>query len=320
MAIINRISDDVIGVQGENGGAFPYCNTYMIREGRELIVIDPHCGDDHFRKGLAAMERSVEEITAVLATHYHVDHSTPCRRLASEFGIPVYMHLLDAPAVSSWSAMYARYGIRNGALKQMLQRMFGDIAGFQPFRVTHPFDGDSALPAGIEVIHSPGHTPGHCCFLYRGLLFSGDVELNVPWVGNINSNVDAFLETASKLAAMHFRGVLPGHGLPCLTDTNRAFSRYYGKLIENAEKVYGALAEAPQTLDDITQRARKVLSPSVRGMFEGENGPLLIHLEQIANHHYLKYLEARGRAEKTVCAGGKTLWARTEGDHQHDAG
>ena len=233
MAIINRISEGVIGIQGANGGAFPYCNTYMIHDGPDLIVIDPQCGDENFHKGLTALECSLGDITAVLNTHYHVDHSTPCRRLSRKLGIPIYMHILDAPAVSSWSAMCARYGIRNGVLKQMMHRMFGEVAGFQPFSVTHPFDSRSALPAGIEVVHSPGHTPGHCCFLYRGLLFSGDVELNVPWVGNTNSDVEAFLETISKLAAMQFRAVLPGHGNPCFADTQRAFRQYFERLNGN---------------------------------------------------------------------------------------
>lgn len=313
MSLIQKFLNRVVFIQGKNKGSFPYCNTYIIKHREELIVIDPQCGMENLKNGLDCLGCTFSDITAVFNTHFHVDHSTASRWLYSEFGVPVYMHESDAAAVASWDAIAARYGIESSELKKMLYRVFNGIAGFRPFSVTHPFRVGDPLPAAIGSIHCPGHTPGHCAFVYQGLLFSGDVELNVPWVGNANSSVQDFLDTIETLSEMSFAGILPGHGMPVFDGIQRSFLRYRSELLRAAEKVYSALGAAPNTLDRIAAPSRKFLSPTVRERFNIENESLLYHLELLAVSRYLTYLEAKGRARRTFSDEGQVMWSKKIG-------
>ncbi len=314
MPLIETYLDGVVFVQGKNKGSFPYCNTYIVKDGDDLVVIDPTCGPENLKSGLAFLDGTFSDITAVFNTHFHVDHSAACRWLASSFNVPVYMHERDASAVTSWDAMAARYRIESPDLKKMLFRVFNGVAGFRPFSVTHPFAAADPLPAGIGSLHCPGHTPGHCAFFYRGLLFSGDVELNVPWVGNANSSVRDFLHTTEILSDMSFAGILPGHGMPVFDGLRELLLRYRSELLNAAERVHGALSAAPEPLNRVAALSRRFLSPTVRGRFNSENGPLLHHFESLAVWQYLIYLESKGRARRTVSPGGRVLWSKEPGN------
>lgn len=306
-----KILDGVVFIKGQSGGTFPFCNSYLVKDRGELVVIDPQCGIRSLQQGLELLNSTFADISAVLATHFHVDHTTPCRWLSEQFHVPIFMHEYDASAVVSWNAMASRYRIETPMLRTMLFRVFYGIAGFRPFRVTHPFQAADALPGGIEAVHSPGHTPGHCAFIFKKLLFSGDVELNVPWVGNVNSSVEEFLTTTESLATLDLNGILPGHGDPVLgSGCYRRLREYRAKLLRIAEAVYQELDGVPATLDQIVESSRKFLSRSVRGKFKAENDLLLVHFEKIAMSQYLKYLEALGRARRSVDDDGRNLWSR----------
>lgn len=310
MDFVRQISDHVIRIQGRNAGAFPYCNTYMVRRDGALVVIDPQCGLDRLDAGLAYFRCLPQDITAIILTHFHVDHSAPCRRLSQRLKVPVYMHALDAPAVASWESMYARYGIRTDSMQVLLRETFGGIAGFSPFRVDVRYTAGDRLPGGLHVIHSPGHTPGHCCLLCEGLLFSGDVELNVPWVGNVSSSVSDFLNTTEMLSALPIHTILPGHGQVCTAGCSKALLRYREKLLINAESIYGVLTDRPQSVAVITRAVSRCLSGSVRNQFKDGGDLLLFHFEKIASGHYLNYLKDGGRAVRMPANNGEALWRR----------
>lgn len=105
---------------------------------------------------------------AVLVTHGHIDHVGGATRITSEFTVKAFLHPDD-----EWLATDPA---------GQLRAIFGlapDADEFSPpatmVSIAH---GDRLQLAGleIEVVHTPGHTPGHCCFYVAddGVLFSGD--------------------------------------------------------------------------------------------------------------------------------------------------
>ncbi|MCR5276817.1 MAG: MBL fold metallo-hydrolase [Bacteroidales bacterium] len=100
---------------------------------------------------------------AILLTHCHIDHIYGVAALQREYGIPVHMHPADDPL---------RDYNREIAEKLGLKIPDTDFR-YEPMR-----DGQVIETAGLrfEVIHTPGHSPGSCCFLVQGekVLFSGD--------------------------------------------------------------------------------------------------------------------------------------------------
>jgi glyoxylase-like metal-dependent hydrolase (beta-lactamase superfamily II) len=146
---------------------------------------------------------------ALLLTHAHVDHLGGAGTFARQFSVSAYLHPDDA-----WLAE---------SPEDQLRSLFGMVPPGDyapPAHYVDLADGDRLDLAGVElkVIHTPGHTPGHCCFLLEsdGILFSGD-QLFAGSVGRTDlpgGDWDTLLESMEKkiLVLGDEIEVLPGHG------------------------------------------------------------------------------------------------------------
>jgi glyoxylase-like metal-dependent hydrolase (beta-lactamase superfamily II) len=201
-----------------------WVNWYVVEDDDGVTVVDtgyPGYHDQLPRR---------DDIRAVVITHAHADHLGSVARIQEETGARVLVHELDAPVVrrghpkppprfflDAWRPRFARYLVHaaaNGALKiRAVDRVetFGD--------------GDVLdVPGRPHVLHTPGHTPGHCALLLeeRGVLFSGDALVTLDNATGrtgpqpVRWNADADLERASfeRLRAVDVAVVCPGHGEP----------------------------------------------------------------------------------------------------------
>jgi hydroxyacylglutathione hydrolase len=135
-------------------------NCYLVRrDGSDrALLIDP---GDEAKKLQGAMEQLGVEPEAILLTHTHFDHIGAVAPLARATGAPVYCPREELPVLADPSAFF-------GA-------MFGPVEGWD---AEHAIDGGQRLAlAGldVEVVATPGHSPGHVTFALDGALFSGDV-------------------------------------------------------------------------------------------------------------------------------------------------
>jgi hydroxyacylglutathione hydrolase len=135
-------------------------NCYMVRrEGSDrALLIDP---GDEAQKLQGAMEQLGVGPEAILLTHTHFDHIGAVAPLARATGAPVYCPREELPVLADPSAFF-------GA-------MFGPVEGWE---AEHAIDAGQRLQlAGfdVDVIATPGHSPGHVTFVIDDALFSGDV-------------------------------------------------------------------------------------------------------------------------------------------------
>src|SRR5450759_107784 len=87
-------------------------NIYLVEYGDELVVIDPGMPSDLRRVAsrIKSLGRSPEEVTAIVLTHFHVDHAGSARALKQMSGATVYLHTDEPPylqgekAVPLWSS------------------------------------------------------------------------------------------------------------------------------------------------------------------------------------------------------------------------
>lgn len=100
-------------------------------------------------------------LDAILLTHHDVDHVGNLKAVQQKFGGKAYIHPLDLPYASS---MRNRPGVKHVIEKLIKPAVSEDIYTFNEFN-------DSE----IEIIHTPGHTPGHCIIKYKDYLFTGDL-------------------------------------------------------------------------------------------------------------------------------------------------
>jgi glyoxylase-like metal-dependent hydrolase (beta-lactamase superfamily II) len=140
-------------------GAFQE-NCYLVRpDGADkVLLIDP--GDEAPRIQAAMSELGVEP-EAILLTHTHIDHIGAVAPIARATGVPVYCPRAEL------------------AILAQPDRFFPPEWGsVEAWEADEPLDGGERLQlAGlaIDVVSTPGHSPGHVTYVIDGALFSGDV-------------------------------------------------------------------------------------------------------------------------------------------------
>ncbi|MEW6553196.1 MAG: MBL fold metallo-hydrolase [Actinomycetota bacterium] len=137
-------------------------NCYIVAAGRgsPAVVIDP-AGDV---KGIVARLRKAElRCVGILCTHGHVDHIAGAGPLSEAVGVAVYVHEADAAAL--------------GSPRTKLMGLTGGTMATRPRQVDYLDDGDRVEVGDItlEVLHTPGHTPGGISLYTPGYLFCGDL-------------------------------------------------------------------------------------------------------------------------------------------------
>ena len=138
------------------------CSVVWSDETKEGAVIDPGGDVDQI---LAAVADEGVKVGRILLTHAHIDHAGATAELAARLGVPVEG---PHPDDQFWI---------DGLPEQ--SRMFGfpPAGAFTPDRWLHQGDTVQVGPEVLEVLHCPGHTPGHVVFHSRParLAFVGDV-------------------------------------------------------------------------------------------------------------------------------------------------
>jgi glyoxylase-like metal-dependent hydrolase (beta-lactamase superfamily II) len=219
------------------------CVSYLVHDDGEAVVVDP---TQYIEEYLAIADEQDLEIVGVADTHAHADHVSGARRLAGELDIPYYLHGEDA----------------------------GELDG-----VTELTDDDT-IPVGdrtLDVIYTPGHTPGSVSFEYSNVLLSGDT-LFLRSVGRPDledSSEDAVREAASKLFESVERltnykngtPILPGHFSdetvrPLATDLGELQEETTNELLSYVEAddetafvetIVDSLADEPANYNEIKQ-------------------------------------------------------------------
>ena len=165
-------------------------NCYMAwGEGDKCVLIDPGFEADPILEEVRTRGKQVE---AILLTHGHFDHVGGVKAIRAETGCKVYIHKLDM---------------------ELPQRL---TLGTVPYTDNYE-EGDVLSLAGlsIQVVHTPGHTPGGVCLLSGDYMFSGDT-LFAGTCGRTDLPGSSYKDMWASLARLanleKDYKVLPGHG------------------------------------------------------------------------------------------------------------
>jgi glyoxylase-like metal-dependent hydrolase (beta-lactamase superfamily II) len=180
------------------------------------IVIDPGFDPQTLDALLVAGGKHLE---AVVLTHAHLDHAAAAGDFAGE--IPVFVHEADAIAFTDEPAWNAGFDNPLTAVKDLRVMHDGDVLAFEGL--------------SLEVLHTPGHTPGHCAFGTEGRLFSGDLV----FAGSIgrsdfpNSDPGAMRASLQRFLTLPDQvPVLPGHGPDTTVGRERATNPFLMQVVE----------------------------------------------------------------------------------------
>ena len=138
------------------------CTLVWCEETKKAAVIDPGGDLDHI---VQTAEDQGVEIEKILITHGHLDHAGGTEELKTRLNVPVEgPHEADKFWIDQLPEQCSRYG-------------FPPSFAFTPERWLH--DGDTVTVGNetMDVLHCPGHTPGHVVFINKDqkIAFVGDV-------------------------------------------------------------------------------------------------------------------------------------------------
>ena len=241
-------------------------NQYIV--GKESgLVIDVALSADSNMDGILeqAEAMGVKKIDKILLTHIHSDHTGGALALRKRCGAKLGIHRS-----------------RKGYL------------GGEDFQ----YDDNDRIDFGggeLNVLHTPGHESGHCCFYETSdkVLFSGD---NILGYGTAvihppDGNMSDYMRTLERLLGVEMSLILPGHG-PLIGKPEAKIREYIKHRLGREQQVLAALRNGRNTIGDITDAIYLDVSAALKRVAEFS---VQAHLEKLQREGKVKKEGARYR-------------------------
>lgn len=201
----------------------------LLWDDNNLVIVDTGypMQMDFIKEAVEKEGFSVENINKIILTHQDIDHIGCVKEIlqASE-NVEILIHEDEAPYVDG-----RKIPIKVEALEKNYDKLTDEFkewfhglkSGFEnrKMKITRELKDGDVLPicGGIEIIHTPGHTPGHICLFIQDskLLISGDA-LNISdgkLIGanpQYTQNMDLAKESIRKLQNYDVESVIVYHG------------------------------------------------------------------------------------------------------------
>jgi glyoxylase-like metal-dependent hydrolase (beta-lactamase superfamily II) len=209
-----------------------HTNVWLVG-GKKFLIVDPGSPrQEEIERTLAVVERrrgEGHEPEAVFLTHHHADHAAGAFEIAARLSLPVRAH------------------------ESTLERLKPEGAACEAVK-----DGDRLDLNGLsaEVLHTPGHAPGHLALYVAesevavvGDLLSGQSTVLIdPEEGDMG----AYMRSLRRLQGLRCRLLLPAHGIPLRA---RAIEQTVEHRWGREESVLASIGAEPRSLDDVVERA-----------------------------------------------------------------
>ncbi|MFO0552946.1 MAG: MBL fold metallo-hydrolase [Polyangiaceae bacterium] len=225
-----------------------HTNSYALGE-RDVVLVEPATPFADELAEFAAFARALvsqgRRLVALFATHHHHDHVGGARELARELGLPLWAHAETA-------------------------RRLHDTPVARTLADGDTLDLDGPTPQRWQVLHTPGHAPGHLCLFERtsGTLVVGDM---VASVGTIlieprDGDMRVYLEQLARLEGLDATVALPAHGAPIREPGTLLRAYQAHRLMREGwiQQAVDAAGPAGGTLDELVLVAYSDVKPEVR--------------------------------------------------------
>jgi len=206
-------------------------NAYLVGSSKQWVRIDT--GTDHAKTIIEAAEERFGDTSpeVIYLTHGHFDHSGSAATLSDYWNVPVLAHPLELPFLDGRASYPPPDPTVGGFMSQMIRIV--------PIKKVNLGGRLRAMPArrlpglnGWDVVHTPGHTPGHVSFFRRAdrALIAGDAFTTINqdrFIGMITKRSevcrppayytidwDDAQESVRKLASLRPNLLAAGHGEP----------------------------------------------------------------------------------------------------------
>jgi len=281
-----ELAEGIFFLPGRRGGRYPYCNSLYIQDERSALF-DPACDPKELKE--------LKQVNLILLSHFHSDHIRELRLFPQ---VEIAIHKQEVLAMQDVRALQELIFFpdedpreKENWIQRKKREMHRDGWGFN---IQYQLEDEQIINLGkhqIKVIHTPGHTIGHCCFWIEPdeILFSADIDFTEfgPWYGNACSSAEDFFFSLEKIKSLkprliitaHEQGIIPPEEFPA------RIQDFQKILLEREENVLEFLTQ-PRSLDEIVEQ----------GFIYGEflhKSPSLRPPEKRMIIHHLNWLEKK---------------------------
>jgi glyoxylase-like metal-dependent hydrolase (beta-lactamase superfamily II) len=205
-------------------------NPYLVDDGGALTLIDAGLrrSDRKILRFITARGYQPSNLQQILITHADMDHVGGLAGLKKRTPARVFASEIEAKAIARGEMSRP---LKLTGLLKWLYRLAAPFVGYKAVEVDEILEPGRVLPIldGLEVIPSPGHTPGHVSFYSRskGILFAGDSLRSVDGDIQVSKGVNTWdesiaVQSAQAQAKLNPRVVCVGHG-PVVKDVATTF-------------------------------------------------------------------------------------------------
>lgn len=274
---------------------------------------------------LALCGSGVERIARLVVTHAHIDHFGLAGEVVRRSGGELWMHRRTElnlakyrepeEAVDRRTLMLADHGLLGPELAETAEGLHDWLPVMPSIgRPSTLLDGGERFAAGDrtwEVVHTPGHSPGHVCLWSAAdrVLCSGDhllAQVSPPVTFERGFETDpmgSYLASLERVRALEPALVLPGHGAPFADGARRAATLARGKR-QRLDRIRALVEERPRTVVELTAALFPTVTTGAQRHFA--------MAEVLA---YLAHHETTGTVHRRRAADGVFVW-RPSGDDQ----
>jgi glyoxylase-like metal-dependent hydrolase (beta-lactamase superfamily II) len=273
-------------------------NSYLLKDSGGAILIDAGCGfPECYQKiteFLASNGVAPSDVHTVVLSHAHPDHMGAVQFLLEEASPRIFIHRLEKRLASDIQLLNESFDMRyitdyysdrlGGATPAGIIEYFDTLCPMGAAEATDVVDEGDVLGLGgrsFEVLHTPGHAPGHISLYDREnrTLLSGDIiGAVVAWYCPSGGGARGYLDSLDKVEALDVELILPSHGGE-ITGVKDAIESTRAFIMERERRILDLLAGGPMSLLELTD----ALFPNeVTRMFPGL---------QITDSHLMKLEE-----------------------------
>ena len=252
-------------LQVEKKGIVDSSSIVVIRDTEGLNCLEVGGGgEENIRQTLALFEQEgldVKDIHSVIISHTHADHMGAIAYFRERVpGLTVIDHEADSPYLRDNTLLNRAFDADLVAEHFPGERfdILDFYAAFCPISETRPdrnvLEGD-VLTCGayaFEVIHTPGHHPGHISLYERNekILFVGDmVGMEVPFYTPSSGGAEGYLASMQKYLALEVDLIIPSHG-DLIENAREVVEGAAGKVMRREERLLNRLGDHPKTFNE----------------------------------------------------------------------
>jgi glyoxylase-like metal-dependent hydrolase (beta-lactamase superfamily II) len=234
------------------GGKYPQCHSVFIDD-ETRVIIDASSDE----KRITAIQKE-KPLDVLVNSHAHEDHLMYNYLFGSS---AFWVHEADAYAFEDVANLVDCYGSMDEKMRQGWIDFLLNHCHYVPRKADRLLKDGETIELGdvrMEIVHTPGHTPGHLCFYFpdEKILFMADLDLVKagPYYGDTGSSVEDPVDSLTRLKTYDCDTYLTAHGKGVYEGDPGLIDQYMAVIYAREEILVDYLRKDPRTLDEITEQ------------------------------------------------------------------